>query len=1223
MADMFVAYNRQLDIVFMNRAMADASRERHGELLGRNHWDVWPDMRGTVVEESFGRALETGLPRHFEYHYPRSDVWVEVDVFPSGDYLHVYFRDVTAAKRAEGERERREAELRAMVDGFPQIAWAAGRDRAPTYLNRRWYAYTGTSPEDPYDAAKTVHPEDMGLLAELGERSASAGQALEAEARLRRSDGTYRWHLIRMEPYRDGNGEVVGWFGTSADVHELRSTRDELRRLLDSMTDGLIGLDPEWRIVRLNPRAERHFGIAERDVFGKSVWDVFPAAKGSVFERQYRLAVEEGRPVSFETPSMVAGRWVEVRAFPHDGGLLVSFSDITDRRQAEETLRATADAVPAMISYVGPDYRYRFVNGAYENLFGRPREQIVGCPVREMMGDAAFEVARPTLERAMAGEETSFEKWLPLEAGRRFMRAMYKPRLGFGGRVEGVHVLVMDETERRLAAERVAAQAELLELAHDAIVVYGLDGTITFWNQSAERKYGWSKEEAADRNVHELLQTEGDVSVKEILSQLLASGGWEGELVHVRRDGSRITVSSKWALRRDEAGEPREILAINRDVTAQKAAETALAEREQRLRLVSNLLPVCVSYIGADERYRFVNATYERWFGVGVHEVVGKSIREMLGDIVYETRREGIARVLRGEAITFEGPTHLADGTKLPTEITYVPDVQGDEVQGFVAMVRDLTDRMESERAVRESEVRYRTLAESVPVMVWTAAADGAVNFVNGRWRAYHGINDEQAYGSDWIDVVYPADRSLVMTEWTRCLREQTPYVLQYRLRRYDGEYRWHLCVAHPEVVEGAIRGWIGGIVDVHEQRTREVVLSLLVEIADRTRDLRDPSETVGQTISLLGRHLGVSRTAYAEVDQDEDGFEVVSQYSEAPAPTLGRFRLSDFGASIHAQQKRGNATAVSDVRAASETAGMADAFESILVRSFICIPLVKRGRLIAMVSVQHHEPRNWTEEEIELVRAVADRCWSEIERARAERALAEANEELEERVQQRTSDLLSANERLQGFTYHVSHDLRGPLRAIVSTSRIIQEDFGSELPREVNQLLVRQAEAANRMGQLVDDLLKLSRLSRQEMVLQRVDLTELARDAAAEALSTHPYTQVNVEVEDGLEADADPRLLRLALLNLVENAIKYSPDGGKVRVGRRHEAFFVSDQGIGIEPQYLERIFEPFQRLHRDEEFRGTGIGLANVRQVLERHGGRVWAESERGVGSTFWFEL
>lgn len=231
---------------------------------------------------------------------------------------------------------------------------------------------------------------------------------------------------------------------------------------------------------------------------------------------------------------------------------------------------------------------------------------------------------------------------------------------------------------------------------------------------------------------------------------------------------------------------------------------------------------------------------------------------------------------------------------------------------------------------------------------------------------------------------------------------------------------------------------------------------------------------------------------------------------------------------------------------------------------------------------------------------------------------------ELEHRVAERTAQLQAANDTLQGFTYHVAHDLRTPLRSIGSASRMVQEDFGSALPPEAHLLLDRQAEAAAKLGRLIDDLLKLSRLSQTELVRKELDLSTLAAEAARQAMQAHPDSSVKTVIEEGLVAEADASLLSLALGNLLENAVKYSPQGGTVTVGRRAEgAYFVQDEGIGIDPKYFEKIFEPFERLHRDEEFKGTGIGLSNVRQVVERHGGRVWVESEPTKGSSFFFTL
>jgi signal transduction histidine kinase len=229
----------------------------------------------------------------------------------------------------------------------------------------------------------------------------------------------------------------------------------------------------------------------------------------------------------------------------------------------------------------------------------------------------------------------------------------------------------------------------------------------------------------------------------------------------------------------------------------------------------------------------------------------------------------------------------------------------------------------------------------------------------------------------------------------------------------------------------------------------------------------------------------------------------------------------------------------------------------------------------------------------------------------------------LERRVQERTSELQRLNQEAEGFNYSISHDLRTPLRTITSTSQMILEECGHLLPESSKYLLNRQAQAAKRLAVLMDDLLRLSRLSRHEIRLQDFDLTALAREVADE-MATATTSKCNMRIQPDMRAHGDAFLVRFVLLNLLENACKFSPEGGTVWVGQDDEgAFFVRDQGIGFDVSYLDRIFLPFERLVSEEDFPGTGIGLANVKRIVDRHGGKIWAESEPGAGASFFFTL
>jgi signal transduction histidine kinase len=212
-------------------------------------------------------------------------------------------------------------------------------------------------------------------------------------------------------------------------------------------------------------------------------------------------------------------------------------------------------------------------------------------------------------------------------------------------------------------------------------------------------------------------------------------------------------------------------------------------------------------------------------------------------------------------------------------------------------------------------------------------------------------------------------------------------------------------------------------------------------------------------------------------------------------------------------------------------------------------------------------------------------------------------------------------------FSYSVAHDLRAPLRAIDGFSRALLEDYAPKLDEQGRDYLERVSKGARRMGELIDDLLQLSRLIRTETQMQNVDVSAIATAVAGDLRERHPKGEV--KVQEGLAAHGDPGFVRVALENLIDNALKFSSkrEAPVVELGAKQsngeEIFFVRDNGVGFDVAAAKNLFGAFQRFHKPSEFRGTGIGLATVQRVVRRHGGRIWAESVPGQGTTFFFTL
>ncbi len=251
-------------------------------------------------------------------------------------------------------------------------------------------------------------------------------------------------------------------------------------------------------------------------------------------------------------------------------------------------------------------------------------------------------------------------------------------------------------------------------------------------------------------------------------------------------------------------------------------------------------------------------------------------------------------------------------------------------------------------------------------------------------------------------------------------------------------------------------------------------------------------------------------------------------------------------------------------------------------------------------------------------------------ERKRAEEETERLNAELEQRVRRQTAELEAAHQEMEAFTYSVSHDLRGPLHVISGFSQLLLDGCQDTLDAKGRHQLQRVVESAHRMEQLIEGLLEISRVGRLAMTPEEVDLSTVARGLAEELTSSAPGRNVRFEIEEGLAAWGDPRLLRDALENLIGNAWKFTTKraDAQIEFGRRAgetgpPAYFVRDNGAGFAMAQADKLFAPFHRLHREEDFPGSGIGLAVVQGIIRRHGGRIWAEAAVNEGVTFWFTL
>ncbi|WP_427912334.1 ATP-binding protein [Ramlibacter sp. MMS24-I3-19] len=493
---------------------------------------------------------------------------------------------------------------------------------------------------------------------------------------------------------------------------------------------------------------------------------------------------------------------------------------------------------------------------------------------------------------------------------------------------------------------------------------------------------------------------------------------------------------------------------------------------------------------------------------------------------------------------------------------------------------------------------------------VWSADHQGQVRRPLPGLEDFTGLSFAQYGGDGWLDALHPDDRVRVARAWQSGVQTCGTVELAYRLRRRDGA--WRDVVAHAAAMQqdGRVCEWVGVCVDVTASlrdeaalRHSEERLRFLDRLGQATRHQTDANAVMEVTARLLGEALGATRCAYADVDADSNRFTIRSDWSMTGIESsAGVYSLELFGPRATASLRRGEHLVVGDVDAELGDEGGARMFNAIGIKAIICCGLVKDGRLVAMMAVHQSQPRQWTAREVSLVQDVVERSWAHIERVRDSAMLREQDRRKDE------------------FLATLAHELRNPLAPIkyaVSMLRLAPEPQAQARAQGVIDRQVSQ------MARLIDDLLDLSRINQGLIQLQREPvrlrtLLERAVETARPAIETARHELVVQLPDEDLMLLADPARIIQVIGNLLNNAAKYTPDGGRIELAARRSGdkavLEVVDNGIGIPPDQQDRLFQMFSQLdpQASRGKGGLGVGLALVRTLVQMHGGGVRVHSD-----------
>ncbi len=993
---------------------------------------------------------------------------------------------------------------------------------------------------------------------------------------------------------------------------ELRASEDKYRRLIDGVQDyAILMLGPRGDIRSWNPGAERMTGCTFEEVAGKNFSRFFSpedvkrhrpeeilrmAAASGLLEEQGERVRKNGTRFLVRT-TFTASR--------DAAGNLLGFSvvarDLSQTADSEAKYRGLLEAAPDAMVVVNQGGEIVLLNVQSEKQFGYSRDELVGQKVKNIIPEGFAEriIADGTRSAADALAQqigTGIELSGRRKDGTEFpIEIMLSPLESAEGTL--VTAAIRNISVRK-GAEKHLAQMEgryrgLLEAAPDAMVVVNQGGEIVLFNVQAEKQFGYKRDELVGQKVKNIIPegfaeriiADGTRSAADALAQQIGTGI---ELSGRRKDGTEFPIEIM--LSPLESAEGTLVTAAIRNISVRKGAEKHLAQMEGRYRGLLEAAPDAMVVVNQSGEIVLLNVQAEKQFGYKRDELVGQKVKNIIPEgfaerlIADETRsvEDALAQQI-GTGIELSG--RRKDGTEFPIEIMLSP-LESAEGTLVTAAIRNISVRKGAEKHLAQMEGRYRGLLEAAPDAMVVVNQGGEIVLLNVQAEKQFGYKRDELVGQKVKNIIPEGFAERIIADGTRsaadALAQQIGTGIELSGRRKDGsEFPIEIMLSPLESSEGT-----------------------LVTAAIRNISVRKGAEK--HLAQMEGRYRGLLEAA-------PDAMVVVNQSGEIVLLNVQAEKQFGYKRDELVGQKVKNII----------PEGFAERLVADALRSAEDALSQQIGTGIELTARR----KDGSEFPIEIMLSPLESSEGTLVTAAIRDITTRRKAEAD--LLEKVDELYRSNVELGQFAYIASHDLQEPLRMVASYTQLLSRRYKGKLDSDADEFIAFAVDGASRMQRLIQDLLAYSRVGTKGK-----DLLDTSSEGALQ------QSLVNLRgaiIESGAQVTHDPlpavmademQLIQL-FQNLIGNAIKYQNPGvprvhvSAAKIGDKKWIFSVKDNGLGIDPQYFERIFVMFQRLHKREEFAGTGIGLAICKKIVERHGGKISVESQSGQGATFRFAL